>query len=167
MIKCGANNNVIEFYDIKKTTNNVYLIMEYCQDGDLSTYLRNNEVSESDVIDILLQIINGFKCLHQNNVIHRDFKLENVLINNGVVKIADFGFAKILDDDQQAETVLGSPLNMAPEIISGQLYDSKVDVWALGCCLYQMLFKKPAFDAANFVELHELIMKSRLKFPEK
>ena len=73
--------------------------MEYCEGGDLLHFTNNVKLTELDAIDIFLQILNGFKTLVKNKIIHRDFKLANVLCKRGLIKIADFGFAKILDDD--------------------------------------------------------------------
>lgn len=67
---------------------------------------------------------------------HRDFKLANILIHNGMIKVADLGFAKILSDSSFTKTVLGSPLNMAPEILDGKDYNNKIDIWSIGICLY-------------------------------
>lgn len=74
---------------------------------------------------------------------HRDFKLANVLKHDGAIKIADFGFAKLLgSEDQQVETILGSPLNMAPEVLDHQSYNSKADIWSIGVAFYELLFGK-------------------------
>ena len=74
---------------------------------------------------------------------HRDFKLANVLRHDGVIKLGDFGFAKLLgSEDETAETILGSPLNMAPEILDHQPYNSKADIWSIGVAFYEMLFGK-------------------------
>lgn len=68
---------------------------------------------------------------------HRDFKLPNVLKHEGVIKIADFGFAKLLGtQDEQAETILGSPLNMAPEVLDHQAYNNKADIWSIGVAFF-------------------------------
>ena len=77
--------------------------------------------------------------MHKNNIMHRDFKLANVLRHNGILKIADFGFAKILNQEGMAKTMLGSPLNMAPEVLSGKEYDSKADIWSIGTCFYEVI----------------------------
>lgn len=69
-------------------------------------------------MDFFLQILNGFKTLVKNKVIHRDFKLANILKHEGQIKIADFGFAKLVPGDGFASTMLGSPLNMAPEVLN-------------------------------------------------
>lgn len=76
---------------------------------------------------------------------HRDFKLPNILLHDGIVKIADFGFSKILGDEMCANTMLGSPLNMAPEILSGKEYTSKADIWSIGICFYEMIYGKPPY----------------------
>lgn len=87
------------------------------------------------------------------NIMHRDFKLPNILKHNGVIKIADFGFAKILGENDYANTMLGSPLNMAPEILAGKEYTNKADIWSIGVCFYEMLFGRSPFAAKSIVEL--------------
>ena len=67
---------------------------------------------------------------------HRDLKLANILKNNGSLKIADFGFARLLEDEDMATTMLGSPLNMAPEVLNGNVYGVKADIWSLGTVFY-------------------------------
>ena len=89
-------------------------------------------------IDYLVQILNAFKTLVDNNIMHRDFKLANILLHDGTIKIADFGFAKILGNEQLTTTMLGSPLNMAPEVLAGKEYNNKADIWSIGTCLYEV-----------------------------
>lgn len=84
---------------------------------------------------------------------HRDFKLANILKHNGIIKIADFGFSKMLGNDAIATTMLGSPLNMAPEILGGKNYNNKADIWSIGICFYELLFGKSPYTAKNIVEL--------------
>ena len=81
-------------------------------------------------------MFHGFKTLVKAKILHRDLKLPNILRHNGHVKIADFGFAKVLNKDMWAETMLGSPINMAPEVLDGISYDNKADVWSLGVIFY-------------------------------
>lgn len=83
-------------------------------------------------------------CLYKRSIIHRDLKPENILIHNGKAKIADFGFAKVIDfnkrDEAAVNTSVGTPYYMAPQIISGQEYSIKCDVWSLGIMLFQLIY---------------------------
>lgn len=134
--KC-KNVNIIRLLDIKKTQNNIYLMMEYCNEGDMKDFIKKNgKLSELESLDIFIQILNGFKTLLKKKIVHRDFKHANILRQNGLIKIADFGFAKIMDDSSYTKTILGSPLNMAPEIIAGKTYNNKCDIWSIGICFY-------------------------------
>ncbi|CAD8069354.1 unnamed protein product [Paramecium sonneborni] len=155
VLRTCNNDNIIKLYDIKKTANNIYLIMEYCNEGDLSQYIKQKKfLLEEEAVDYLLQILNGFKTLVKNKIMHRDFKLANILKHDGNIKIADFGFSKLLNDNQGfATTMLGSPLNMAPEVLNSQEYDNKADIWSIGTCFYELLFGKSPFTAINMVEL--------------
>lgn len=115
VLKTCDNDNIIKLYDIKKTANNFYLIIEYCNEGDLSVSLKKKKnFPEDDAIEYLVQIISAFKTLVKNKIMHRDFKLANILMHDGTIKIADFGFSKLLTNEEFTETMLGSPLNMAP-----------------------------------------------------
>ena len=140
--------------------------MEYCEGGDLMNAAESYSFEESEAIFIFLQLLNGFKNLVDQKIIHRDFKLDNVLVHNGLVKIADFGFSKILDDSSFTETILGSPLNMAPEIIKGHSYNNKVDIWSLGSCLFYLIFKDYPFRAHSLDELQKIILKGKVNFPQ-
>lgn len=91
------------------------------------------------------QIINGFKGLHEHNVIHRDLKSANILLKGGIAKIADLGFAKQLQPGGVAFTQCGTALTMAPEVHQGNPYDLKVDIWSLGVVFYQMIYGKYPF----------------------
>lgn len=88
-------------------------------------------------------------------MIHRDLKPENIIFKEGIAKIADFGFAKIVDDMDvaNAHTFLGTPLYCAPEIFEGKPYDSKADVWSLGCIFYEMLYGRVPFNASHIPNL--------------
>ena len=104
MLRSCKNNNIIRLIDIKKTANNIYLVLEYCNEGDLGAYLKSKKkIPEDEAIEYFVQILHAFETLVNNKIMHRDFKLPNVLKHNGVIKLADFGFAKLLrTEDQQA-----------------------------------------------------------------
>lgn len=86
--------------------------------------------------------------------------MANILKHDGDIKIADFGFSKLLGNDNNANTMLGSPLNMAPEVLNNKVYDSKADIWSIGTCFYELLFGKPPFTASNMIDLLKNIEKN-------
>ncbi|KAI3908101.1 hypothetical protein MKW92_049621 [Papaver armeniacum] len=121
--------NIIRLHDIIEVQGRIHLILEYCKGGDLSMHIQPA----------------GLQILRQNNVIHRDLKPQNLLLttndDQAVLKIADFGFARSLQPRGLAETLCGSPLYMAPEIMQFQKYDAKADLWSVGVILYQLLLQ--------------------------
>jgi serine/threonine-protein kinase ULK/ATG1 len=99
VLRTCNNMNIVKLYDIKKTPNNFYLIMEYCNEGDLADYLKTKKIlTEDEAVDMLMQILNAFKTLVKNKILHRDFKPANILKHDGELKIADFGFSKLLSE---------------------------------------------------------------------
>lgn len=168
VLKSCDNPNIMKLYDMKKTANNFYLITEYCNEGDLGDYLKQKKyLTEDEAVEYFLQIMNGFKTLVKSNIMHRDFKLANILKHNGTVKIADFGFSKLLGKEGITGTMLGSPLNMAPEVLDGAMYNNKADIWSIGTVFYELLFGRPPFLASNMIELMKNIKQKKLDIPKK
>lgn len=97
----------------------------------------------------LKQMLNGFKGLHDMGVMHRDFKLANVLLSNQLCKIADLGYAKKMSEQQVTYTLIGTYATMAPEVIERKGYSYNADIWSLGVVFYQMLFGVYPFAAKN------------------
>lgn len=134
------NTNILKLFQVHKTKNHLYVIMEFCKDKDLDHYVKSKtKLVEEEAIGFLIQILNGFRDLFKFRVMHRDLKPANILLHDKVVKIADFGFSKILDDDNMADTWIGTPLYMAPEVLFGECYDTSVDIWSIGAIFYFML----------------------------
>ncbi len=107
--------NIVRMYDAARTKHNLYMFLEYCKDGDLSNHLmrRQNRLSERESVDVLKQIVEGFKTLYANNIVHRDIKPANIMLHEGVAKITDFGFARVIDANMEDEGVfskVGTPL---------------------------------------------------------
>ena len=135
---------IIKLREKLQSGNNYYLVLDYCEDGDLKQYIqRRTRMPEGDAIEALKQLAVGFKELHRLGIMHRDFKPANVFIHKGNFIIGDLGMAK-----QAAITVtkVGTPITMAPEVreamaIGGQrMYDSTVDLFSLGVTFYYMLY---------------------------
>eukprot|EP01083_Nonionella_stella_P001223 3580_1 len=118
-----------------------------------------------------VQLAHGLKYLHSLAIIHRDLKPQNILLShnsiNAIVRIADFGFARYKPAGaNMVDTMCGSPLYMAPEILKFNKYDSKVDLWSAGTIIYQMVTKEAPFNGANHIELLKKIETTkRLRFP--
>ncbi|EOY07401.1 Kinase superfamily protein isoform 3 [Theobroma cacao] len=131
---------------------------------------RHGSVSEATAKHFMQQLAAGLQVLRDNNLIHRDLKPQNLLLSrndsNAVLKIADFGFARSLQPRGLAETLCGSPLYMAPEIMQLQKYDAKADLWSVGAILFQLVTGKTPFTGNNQIQLLQNIVKStELHFP--
>lgn len=164
--------NIIRLHDIIEETGKIHIVLEYCKGGDLFSFVRrrNGRISEANAKHFMRQLACGLKILRENNVIHRDLKPQNLLLSTNddkaVLKIADFGFARPLQPKGLAETMCGSPLYMAPEIMQFQKYDAKADLWSVGIILYQLVTGKTPFNGNSQLQLFQTVMKStELKFP--
>ncbi|XP_043282720.1 serine/threonine-protein kinase ULK2 isoform X2 [Venturia canescens] len=167
------HENVVALLDCKESNHNVFLVMEYCNGGDLADYLGAKGTLSEDTIRVFLkQLAGAMKALHAKGVVHRDLKPQNILLSHScgkacpqphqiTLKIADFGFARFLQDGVMAATLCGSPMYMAPEVIMSLQYDAKADLWSLGTIVFQCLTGKAPFQAHTpqalklFYENHE------------
>ncbi|XP_058109429.1 serine/threonine-protein kinase ATG1c-like isoform X2 [Magnolia sinica] len=163
--------NIIRLHDIIENSGKIHLVLEYCRGGDLSMYIqRRGSVPEVSAKYFMQQLAAGLQVLRENNLIHRDLKPQNLLLatndDHSLLKIADFGFARSLQPRGLAETLCGSPLYMAPEIMQLQKYDAKADLWSVGAILFQLVTGKTPFSGNNQIQLLQNIVKSNeLQFP--
>ncbi|KAL4436178.1 hypothetical protein ABPG74_018162 [Tetrahymena malaccensis] len=142
ILRTVKNENVVGYIDYFECLDSAFLVIEFCDSGDLEQYLKKRKtIPEAEAIELFKQILNGFKGLHEVPAVHRDLKAANILIHNkNILKIADLGFGKIIKDNQLGVTVLGTSLTMAPEVLENKKYGLEVDVYSLGVIFYQMLF---------------------------
>ncbi|KAM0072684.1 putative protein kinase Group-Pl-3 family [Helianthus debilis subsp. tardiflorus] len=164
--------NIIRLHDMIKEPGKIHLVLEYCKGGDLSMFIqkRQGRIPKSTSVHFMQQLAAGLKVLRDNQIIHRDLKPQNLLLStnddNSTLKIADFGFARSLQPRNLAETLCGSPLYMAPEIMQLHKYDAKADLWSVGAILFQLVTGRTPFTGNNQIQLHQNIMKStELQFP--
>ena len=161
---------IVKLLDVLKTRENLYLVMDFCEGGDLEKYIKHNgAVPEALGRKWLAQLFRAFLSLLETRVLHRDLKLANLLLTNpdpyqSDIKVADFGFARFLNEDALAVTQLGTPLYMAPEIFDGEQYDHKIDVWSLGVLAYELFTGMQAFLCRTIPELRRL-QKEPIRFP--
>ena len=151
MLKDIKHENIVQFYDMFETPRNWYFFFEFCNQGTLEDYIRrkNGKLSESKALLILMEICEGFKELYKLNIMHRDLKPANVMISDGVIKISDFSFAKVLSSGDKNEphqhSLVGTPFYTPLQILEAREYSSKCDIWSMGVMFYQMLFGRFPF----------------------
>lgn len=173
IMKALQHQNIIELKDVTLEGDTVYMVLEFCGGGDIVSYMRMRRgkskecvgIGEENAQRIATQIMKGLKHMHSFGIVHRDLKPQNILLSktppisdNGswddvFIKIADFGFARTLETAQMTETICGSPLYMAPEVLNSQKYTDIADLWSFGVILYEMIVGIPPFAARNIVEL--------------
>lgn len=162
--------NIVNLVGNLSTERHIYLILEYCPGGDLSLLIRDNgPLSETVARHLLRQLALGLKFMRGHNMVHRDLKPQNLLLmshsGDALLKIADFGFARCLQDVDLAATLCGSPLYMAPEILKYQKYDVKADLWSVGAIFFEMVTGRTPFTGANHMQLIQRIESTELKIP--
>ena len=194
ILKKLFHENIIRLNDLKMTANHYYIIMEYCNGGSLLQNLNkykelyHHAFTEEIVQYIMRQVISAVRYIHSQKIIHRDLKLDNILVNylnkndfdsvnllKAKIKIIDFGFASTKEDNLLFSTAIGSPLNMDPLILrkfnagrtqtNDLYYDEKADIWSIGALCYQMLIGNCPFDAYNMKELLDKVEEGTYKVP--
>ena len=151
LMKKLSHTNIVKLYGVERTSSTYFLVMEYCETGDLHFFLKKFGlgISPEMLYNFIQQIGNGLQYLKSQEIIHRDLKPQNIMIKGQwpdiTLKLADFGFARFLHDNDMAETICGSPIYMAPEIQFNSPYTSAVDMWSLGVIIYEMIVSQPPF----------------------
>jgi len=153
--------NIIRFFGAVLSKNRVGFLMELCVNGELKEYLSLNDVELDEKITMMKEIALAVLYIHHRNVIHRDLKCQNVLVHEDkTTRLMDFGLSrKVVDQDASKTSQIGTSYYMAPEIVLGDTYDSKVDVFAFGIMMFEMLTlhfnpyqEKDATEIEHFVE---------------
>ncbi|MBN3275588.1 NEK4 kinase, partial [Polyodon spathula] len=145
----------------------LYIAMGFCEGGDLYHKLKEQKgklLAESQVVEWFVQIAMALQYLHEKNILHRDLKTQNIfLTRTNIIKVGDLGIARVLENqNDMASTLIGTPYYMSPELFSNKPYNHKSDVWALGCCAYEMATLKHAFNAKDMNSLVYRIVEGKL-----
>ncbi|XP_037607545.1 serine/threonine-protein kinase Nek2 [Sebastes umbrosus] len=169
--------NIVRYHDriIDRTNATLYIVMEYCEGGDLSSLItrcikERRYLEEQFVLRVMAQLMLALKECHRRSdgratVLHRDLKPANIFLDiKQNVKLGDFGLARILNHDTSfAKTFVGTPYYMSPEQIDRMSYNEKSDIWSLGCLLYELCALSPPFTAYNQKELAEKIREGKFR----
>lgn len=160
--------NIIRIYEIMETAKIICIVTEIASNGELYDYIiHKKRLSEREAKHIFKQIVAGIHHCHKNNVVHRDIKVENILLdNNGRVKLADFGFSAFFKPGELMDAWCGSPQYCAPELYMARLYEGpNVDIWSLGVVLYVLVCGYLPFEAQVFNQLRAQIINGSFKTP--
>jgi len=140
--------NVVKFHSYYRTTDSIWMVMEYMDGGTLSEIITTFQILSEDQISVICAAVtSGLSFLHKANLIHRDIKSDTVLLDShGNVKLSDFGYCAHLTKNKcTRNSIVGSPYWMAPELIRGQDYTFNVDIWSLGILCLEMANGEPPF----------------------
>ncbi|KAI9905735.1 hypothetical protein PsorP6_014395 [Peronosclerospora sorghi] len=164
------HENIVKYHDTIKTQGFLYIVLEYMENGSLAQFIKKfGSLSETLVAMYITQVLRGLAYLHEQGVLHRDVKGANILTTkDGLVKLADFGVAIKLNETQKANSVVGSPYWMAPEVIEMSGWSSASDIWSVGCTIIELLTTKPPyFGLAPMAALFRIVQEDHPPLPQR
>jgi len=167
------HHNIIRYYDFYMDIHFLYVVMELCTGGEVfAKSVGLESFTEADAAGLAAQMLSAIHYIHGRNIMHRDIKAENFMLSNAtkksVVKMIDFGLGCTFKPDQVFEIVVGTPLYMAPELVSKR-YDYRVDVWAFGVLMYLLMYGDYPFRGDSDEEIMGLVLTEPIKWntPQK
>ncbi|XP_045681565.1 serine/threonine-protein kinase 33 isoform X1 [Phyllostomus hastatus] len=179
ILKIVKHEHIIHLEQVFETPRKMYLVMELCEDGELKEILsKKGHFSENETRWIIQSLASAIAYLHNNDIVHRDLKLENIMVKSSFIdannemnlniKVTDFGLAvkKHGGSEAMLQTTCGTPMYMAPEVINAHDYSHQCDIWSIGVIMYILLCGEPPFMASSEEKLFELIRKGELHFDD-
>ena len=155
-----SHSGIVTVFDVGKLDNAPYIMMELLEGSDLGEVLKNNhKLTLKQTLIIALQLAKSLDYAHKTGIVHRDIKPDNIIVmpDGESIKVADFGIARMNENEEAQKTqvgsVLGTPRYMSPEQALGKAVDGRSDLFSVGSIMYEMLSGKKAFDAANMANL--------------
>ncbi|KAJ3272566.1 Protein kinase [Terramyces sp. JEL0728] len=172
VLKSSKHPNITNYLDSYISRGDLWVIMELMEGGTLTDIIDHNKLLDSHIATICHETMKGLVHLHKRNIIHRDIKSDNILLDlKGNVKIGDFGYcAKLSNEKCKRATLIGTPYWMAPEVVKQKEYGAKVDVWSLGIMVIEMIEGEPPYLEEEALKALYLIATNgtpKLKHPEK
>ncbi|KAI0212520.1 Serine/threonine-protein kinase Nek11 [Lamellibrachia satsuma] len=163
---------IVKFHDSFLEGDFFCIITEYCEGGDLDDKVeeykkKKSKIPEAQVVEWIIQLLLAVQYMHDRRVLHRDLKSRNIFLRNNRIKIGDFGISRILmGSTDMASTFVGTPYYMSPEVLKHEGYNSKSDVWSVGCLLYELVALQHAFEGESLMGVMYKIVQSDLpKWP--
>lgn len=168
ILQTNPHKNVASYYKIFQSDDKMIIVMELCSGGELTKYIKQG-LDYERVKDYFMQILDGYKHLLELNIVHRDIKSANILLSHDkkTIKFIDFGLSKVFSVDLN-QTICGSPLYMAPEVLDHQDYDSKSDIWSIGVLLYEMVYGYTPFHHCTVIKtLKQSVQRNNIFYSNK
>ncbi|EGT45148.1 hypothetical protein CAEBREN_30234 [Caenorhabditis brenneri] len=162
-----SHRNVVKLFHFFEDRLNVYITLELCPRRSLmELHKRRKAVTEPEARYFTYQVVEGVLYLHDLKIVHRDLKLGNLFLNDELqVKIGDFGLATTVETDERKRTLCGTPNYIAPEVLNKMGHSFEVDIWAVGCILYILLFGHPPFESKTLEETYSRIKHNNYTIP--
>ncbi|KAJ2798229.1 hypothetical protein H4R20_004898, partial [Coemansia guatemalensis] len=160
--------NIVRLYDVIQNPKFTMIVMEHNSGGELLHHIRKRgRLHENEARNLFRQIVSAMDYTHRNCIIHRDLKMENVMLDNeGRIRIIDYGFANTFEWDKQLDTFCGSPFYAAPEMVNGIKYTGpEVDIWSMGVILFFMLCGRTPFEGDLLKEIYDKISRGKFTMP--
>ncbi|XP_067932439.1 NUAK family SNF1-like kinase 1 [Watersipora subatra] len=154
------HRHIVQILEVFENKDKIILVQEFADGGELYDYISSKgKLTEKEARLLFRQIVSAVHYLHENGVVHRDLKLENILLDrHGMIKLADFGLSNTWQHNKLLKTYCGSPLYASPEIVNGRpYYGPEVDCWSLGVLLYTLVYGAMPFDGTDLYKLREQI----------
>uniref|UniRef100_A0A671R1R5 non-specific serine/threonine protein kinase n=1 Tax=Sinocyclocheilus anshuiensis TaxID=1608454 RepID=A0A671R1R5_9TELE len=168
IMKMLDHPHIIKMYQVMETKNMLYLVTEYAKNGEIFDYLaKHGRLSEPEARRKFWQILSAVEYCHNRNIVHRDLKAENLLLDGHMnIKIADFGFGNFFQSGKPLATWCGSPPYAAPEVFEGQQYEGpQLDIWSMGVVLYVLVCGALPFDGPSLPVLRQRVLEGRFRIP--
>uniref|UniRef100_A0A8C7N0H1 non-specific serine/threonine protein kinase n=1 Tax=Oncorhynchus kisutch TaxID=8019 RepID=A0A8C7N0H1_ONCKI len=168
IMKMLRHPHIIRLYQVMENEKMIYLVTEYASGGEIFDHLvAHGRMAEKDARRKFKQIVAAVHFCHCRNIVHRDLKAENLLLDHNLnIKIADFGFSNLFSRGQLLKTWCGSPPYAAPELFEGKEYDGpKVDIWSLGVVLYVLVCGALPFDGSTLQNLRARVLSGKFRIP--
>uniref|UniRef100_A0A672SCG6 non-specific serine/threonine protein kinase n=1 Tax=Sinocyclocheilus grahami TaxID=75366 RepID=A0A672SCG6_SINGR len=168
IMKMLDHPHIIKLYQVMETKNMLYLVTEYAKNGEIFDYLaKHGRLSEPEARRKFWQILSAVEYCHNRNIVHRDLKAENLLLDGHMnIKIADFGFGNFFQSGKPLATWCGSPPYAAPEVFEGQQYEGpQLDIWSMGVVLYVLVCGALPFDGPSLPVLRQRVLEGRFRIP--